>query len=174
MRNDANTKSQTVEDLLKSLYSVFSSMTWDDQTAVTVFDSVRQFKMLSLRSDTTKNTIKSKFGVDLLQHSYPDFYHLNKWILCDFYYSVSSVKVILLSKVYLRCLKTKRLLWAERLGRSKCIDPNVAIFLFDEFTGEACFNLNVQVTKYEIVHPDDLPRGLPQLGRRKIDSDMRA
>jgi hypothetical protein len=121
MKNDAKSKQQpqTMAQLHKSLYSVFSALTWDNQTSVTVFDSVRDFKMLSFRSDSTKNTIKSKFGVDLLKHSYPDYYYLNKWILCDFYYSVSSVKVILLSDVYVRCQKSKRLLWCERLGRTK-------------------------------------------------------
>jgi hypothetical protein len=174
MKNDAKYNQQTMAQLLKSLYSVFSALTWETETSVTVFDSVRNFKMLSFRSDSTKNTIKSKFGVDLLKRSYPDFFFLNKWILCDFYYSVSSVKVILLSQVYVRCLKSNRLFWCEQLGRTKCIDPNVGMFLFDAYTLEECFNLNIQVTKYVIVPPEELPKALPPLNLQKIDLAMKA
>ena len=51
MKNDAKSNQQTMAQLLKSLYSVFSALTWETETSVTVSDSVRNFNMLSFRSD---------------------------------------------------------------------------------------------------------------------------
>jgi hypothetical protein len=105
--------------------------------------------------------VKSKYVYDANLGPRPDYYELNKWILCDAYFSVSSITVLILTRVCVRHKDTGELSYYYKNGRSKCVRPNIGMFLFDAYTGEPKFNVNVQVSKYEIVYPEALPRDVP-------------
>ena len=90
-----------------------------------------------------------------------DYYKLNKWIICDAYFSMSSRKTS--KSGYVRRAENNKIYYCYRLGRTKCIVPNMAMFLFDAYTGKAEFRLNVHVTKYVIISPGGLPKGISAL-----------
>ena len=46
------------------------------------------------------------------------------------------------------------------------------MFLFDEYTGEAEFRLNVHITKYVIISPEGLPADIPALNFEAMDASF--
>lgn len=157
--------------LLKSLSSLFTGLTPEQSSSIDMFGVERQYAMLVMATDLAKR-VKSKYAYDANLGPRPDYYELNKWILCDAYFSVSSITVLILARVYVKHKDTGELYYNYKNGRTKCVHPNIAMFLFDAYTGEPKFNLNVQVSKYEIVNPETLPRDVPPPDLEKMEAAM--
>jgi hypothetical protein len=110
----------TVPALLKSLLSLLTGLTPEQTSSIDMIGVERQYAMLVMTTDLTKR-VKSKYAYDANLGPRPDYYEFNKWILCDTHFSVSSIAVLILTRVYVRHKDTGELSYNYKDGRTKSV-----------------------------------------------------
>ena len=140
----------STEDFV-ALMSHFGSFTGGQKKPISLWGEAMVHEMLDLNCDIEKNVVKTKYFVDIKKYGKPDIMVLNKWIMIDAYCSISSKKILLLAGSIVICRRSHRVFYLHRMARTKCINPNLAMFMVDIYTGEFVARLNVEKTMYDTV-----------------------